>query len=118
MAPRVILDDSYKLVVTLYIQTGLTSEDISTSLFNDFGIKVSPRTIDRKLRSWDITWRTRTEESEALLSRIQVLFSNEGLTDEEMLQVLVREGFHLGPTGLLRLRRALGLVRRINHAED
>lgn len=118
MAPRVILDDSYKLVVTLYIQSGLTSDGISTSLFNAFGINVSTRTIDRKLRSWNITRRTRTEESEALLSRIQVLFSNNGLSDEEMLQVLVREGFQVGPTGLRRVRRALGLVRRTNHAED
>jgi hypothetical protein len=53
------------------------------------------------------------EVQEDLKRRIKILYFQVGLDDKDMLIELKRQGFHIGPYTLVRLRFQLGLRRRI-----
>lgn len=59
-----------------------------------------------------------TEASDELRLRIQVLFFEVGLSDEDMLRVLQQESFSVGKTGLVRLRFELNLRQSLRTEEQ
>ena len=99
-------------------QRGLRSEEISQTIQRLFDVKISSSTIKRRLREWDVmSKRKQTEDSPELRVRIRYLFFEIQLEDEDMLRTLKTEGFDLGLTGLVRLRKEMGLHRRLRGEE-
>lgn len=91
----------------------LTTDQIAQHLQDEYNIRVTSRTIRRRLKDWSVRQRTATVVSDELKRRIQVLFFEIGLNDKEMLQVLQSEGFQLGKWALIRLRFELDLKRSV-----
>jgi len=103
--------------------TGLYNEELKIDqlvqyLFDEYGIEITSRTLKRRFNEWGVRKHAATIVSDELKKRIQVLFSEVGLNDKEMLQVLQAEGFQIGQWALIRLRYELNLKRRSRTEEQ
>jgi hypothetical protein len=112
-------------IIALY-GTKLSAAQIARHLDSEHSILVTGRTINRHLIQWGYTTRCRVEDSPQLRRRITALF-HASLADKDMLLALQSEGFKIKKTGLARLRREMGLWRRVappdrdeskNHLEE
>ena len=107
----------YKDQLIQHFQNGLTFERLSDYLRNEYNITVTARTIKRRFKEWDVRRYIITETSDELKERIKDLFFRMCLNDNEILDVLTREGHQIGPTALVRIRLDLNLRRRVNFEE-
>lgn len=114
--PRQTIDlESYKDEVLELHQEGHAAAQIANYLRDTFQIRVATRTIERRLQSWNVTTkRIKTDDSPELRARIAVLFFQCGCNDEEILLFLKQEGYSIGRWGLIRIRKELGITRRIS----
>ena len=83
-----------------------------------FQINVTTRTLKRRFQKWELRRRLPTYVADAAKKRIQVLFFDVGLEDQDMLTVLHKEGFNIGKYTLVRLRFELGLRRRVRGVQQ
>ena len=90
----------------------LTYDQIVTRLNEHFHVIVGRTTVYRSLKSWNISIKQYTKDSEHLRQNIKDLFFNKVLNDHFMLLKLHSDGFIITKTGLERIRRDLGLWRR------
>lgn len=112
--PPIDLESYKQEIVTLFL-SGSTADSIADHLLQLYEItNISGRTIRRRLNTWGISKRQKTEDSPQLRARISVLFYQCCLADKEMLGVLQQEGYTLGEYGLQRIRLNLGLSRKIS----
>ncbi|KAF2195929.1 hypothetical protein K469DRAFT_744338 [Zopfia rhizophila CBS 207.26] len=72
---------------------GLMFEQIAKHLYKQYNIKVNLRTIKRRFQNWRVVRRLPTEVKEQIKKRIQVLFFEVGLKNEDMLCALKNKGF-------------------------
>ncbi|KAL1954262.1 hypothetical protein VTO42DRAFT_1448 [Malbranchea cinnamomea] len=110
--PKVDLERYREEIVGLYGE-GLSRIELVKYLKTIHGVEISLKTLSRRLREWRVRREPQTEYSEALFSRIQVLFFDPGLEDAKLLQVLQQEGFRVTKWGLVQARFRLGLRRRL-----
>jgi hypothetical protein len=115
--PKVDLDIYQPELRNLYDE-GLSFDQLSQHLAEQHNTQINTRTIQRRFQEWHVRKRKPTVISDELKKRIQVLFFEVGLDDNEMLQVLEQEGFQLGKYALVRLRFELNLRRRIRSPEQ
>lgn len=65
--------------------------------------QIAPRRVRRRLTDWEITKRTRVENTAVLQARIAYMFCVLGLTDDEMLHALKHKDYQVKKTSLIRI---------------
>ena len=106
--------DSHQKEITELFLNNFSTEEIASHLLSSYNVQVSTKTLKRRLADWDIKKRVKTEDSSQLRARIATLFFECCAEDNEILYILDQEGYTIGKTGLKRLRKELGLIRRIS----
>jgi Clr5 domain len=98
----------------LYNNNNNTIDYVISQLQVRHGLQVKATTLKDRLRKWGIRQKNPTVASdEALHARIKVLFFQAGLDDKDLHRVLQEEGYRITRSTLKRLRRKLGLYRRV-----
>ena len=110
--PRTDLD-LYKTEIIDLFNSKITYQDIVTQLLRDHSVRTSVRALKRQFQEWDVRKRTQSQDTEDLRLRILALFY-QSLNDTDILQVLRAEGFQIQPRFLSRVRKDLGLSRRVS----
>ncbi len=85
--------------------------EIITWLEDNKDIVIDIRTLRRRLQKWGDPPQDRTKDTEELRSRIQSMFCRLGASDGKMLEWLHDEDFTVTLSGLVRIRKELGLKR-------
>ena len=116
MAPPSVNLELYKDEITDLLFRGKTISDVVQHLKETYEVQLVPRTLQRRMRTWQVTVRPRTQDTSLLRTRIQDLFFD-GFDDVKLLQILQEEGHQIGKYSLVRIREELGLKRRL-HTED
>jgi hypothetical protein len=105
----------YKAQIIIWFQDeNKTADEIVNLLRSSYDKIVALQTIQRRLKDWGITKRTRVENTAVLRARIAYMFCILGFTDNEMLHALKHEGYRLEKTSLVRIRREQRLWRRLS----
>jgi len=104
--------DGFRDDIERLFRSGDSAAVISRTLEEDYRTKISPATIQRRLRTWGLIRRTRTVSTEDLRTRIKELYFEESMSHEDMIEALRTEGFSIGGGGLRRLMSEMKLVRR------
>jgi hypothetical protein len=105
--------DNVKDIIIDWFNDGKTHSTISEQLKAEYDVKVSERTIYTLLKRWGLTRRMRVVETGELKARIAYLFFL-GFNDIEILHVLKLEEFKVEKWSLARMRRNMGLWRRLS----
>ncbi len=105
--------NQYKDVILDWYREDLGAEDIVKRLQEEYQFKVTGRTIKSRLAEWQQNKRIATIDSHQLRLRVSVLFFQWCLNDRDILRVLQREGHQRGFIGLVRLRKEMGIDRRV-----
>ena len=87
MAPSSIDLNLYREEITDLLFSGKTISDLVKYLKDTYEVKVSIRTLKRRLQIWNITIRPSTQDTSALRDRISELFFN-GLEEQQLLRAL------------------------------
>jgi hypothetical protein len=116
MRGRTTIDlEPYKAqIITWFQDENKTSDEIAQLLCEMYDKPVAPRTIKRRLKDWNITKRTRAENTATLRARIAYMFCVLGFTDTEILHALKHEGYRIEMTSLVRIRREQKLWRQLS----
>ena len=101
-------------IITWFQDENKTAQEIVQLLRESYDATVALRTIQRRLKDWGITKRTRAENTATLRARIAYMFCILGFTDNEMLHALKEEGHRIEKTSLVRIRREQRLWRRLS----
>jgi tRNA threonylcarbamoyladenosine modification (KEOPS) complex Pcc1 subunit len=109
--PRINLEPFKDVIVELRSEE-YTAEQIAVFLQSEYNINVKSRTIGTRLQQWGIRRRIIASDTPELRASIAILFRL-NCTDEEMLIELQESGINIEITQLARIRRDLGLVRRM-----
>jgi Clr5 domain len=106
MRGRTIVDLSlYKAqIITWFQDENKTAQEIVDLLCESYDTTVTLRTVQRRLKDWNITKRTRAENTATLQARIAYMFCILGFTDLEILHALKHEGYRIEMTSLVRIR--------------
>lgn len=111
---KIDLDTHQEDIITLY-RSGQTSTHIVQHLKEVHDISITTRTIERRLAEWNVlSKRIKTEDSWQLRCRIAILFFECGFNDVDILYALHQEGYSLTHRALVRIRKELGITRRIS----
>jgi hypothetical protein len=105
--------DDVKDAIITWFHDNVTHKNISLKLEAEYSVTVSERTIRSLLASWKLTRRVRVKETGELKARIAYLFFL-GFNDTEILHVLKLEDYNLEKRTLQRIRRNLGIWRRLS----
>jgi len=95
-----------------------TVKELRDWLEEEFSIKTTTRTIERRLKKWGVRKQPALQLCESLRNRIINLFFDAGLEDEETLRILCRDSWNVVKWTLVRFRRECGLKRRIGRSAE
>ena len=109
--PRIDLDPFKDIIVELRSEE-YTAEQIAVFLQSEYNINVKSRTIKNRLREWGIRRRIIASDTPELRASIAILFRL-NCTDEEMVIELQESGIDIQNTQVTRIRKDLGLTRRL-----
>ena len=80
-------------IITWFRDENKTSNEIVELLCSSYDVIVVSRTVQRRLKDWDITKCTQAMNTAALQARIAYMFCILRFTDNEMLHALKIEGY-------------------------
>ena len=113
MPPRPIDLEPYKEWIIDEYRNHATVDSILDILNFVHLIPVRRRTLYRRLKDWAVPrHETRTKPTTELSDRLQTLYYEYGLSDEQLYQHLTRENYTLSLSGLITLRKSLEIFRR------
>ena len=115
--PTIDLESVKENIIQLR-QNKHTATQMAEILQKDFNLTANSRTIERRLREWEISNTRTIYDTPELRARIKVLFLEMCLDDEEMIQVLQAEEHQMSRKTVKNLRLKMGLLRRTNLAEQ
>lgn len=110
--------DPFQEELTRLYEAGLSYSELVRYLAEEYEVSVTDRTIKRRFRVWNIRRYERRDASDELKRRIQVLFFEIGLNDQDILHVLQQEGYSINQYSLVRLRFTLNLRRSLRTEEQ
>ena len=113
MPPRPINLSLYRAQIIKWARINVTYDKIAKRLRNLHKIAVDKRTIKRRLQQQDIKIKTTTLDTPLLRVQIAILFRLSN-TDKETLKDLTNIGYQISIWTITRIRKQIGLVRRIN----
>ena len=105
----------YKEIIISQFQNNTSAESIAEYLLLTYQVKVTEKTIRRRLHEWGIGRRNFLEDTPELRTRIAGLYYNFCFSDREIVKVLEKEGYSVTPWNLGSLRRKMGLKRKVDH---
>ena len=109
--PRPTLNlEPFKGLITTQFHDGLTSEDIAIKLTDEYNTPCATRTIKRRLSEWGTAKRVRVKETAALRIQIANMFYM-NFPDHIIVRSLQQEGYTIGLTTIVRIRKAQGCKR-------
>ena len=92
-------------IITWFQDENKTSDEIAGLLHESYDKSVAPRTVKRRLKDWNITKRTRAENTSTLRAHVAYMFCILGFTDSEILHALKHEGYQIEMTSLVQIQR-------------
>ena len=101
-------------MITWFQDENKTANEIVELLCSLYNVTIVSQTVQRRLKDWGITKRTRVENTATLRARIAYMFCILGFTDNEILHALKEEGHRIEKTSLVRIRREQRLWRRLS----
>lgn len=105
-------------VILSAFQSNVGVDDICTMLANDYGINVSRRTLNVRLREWkEPPHQQRTRSTSELKDLVHEEFFQRHSSDREIITYVTALGIPISKGGLARLRKDLGLYRRTTEAQ-
>lgn len=115
MPPRINLEPLRDAIESYALVDRLEAAEILERLEKEHGTKMGLRTLQRAMANWEIKVYTKRdpEQDAELRARIVTLFYQWRLTDQEMVELLQYDGFKLSLHTFSRMRRAMGLAKRI-----
>jgi hypothetical protein len=90
----------------------MSSKDIAERLTNDHHIVCTNRTIKRRLKMWGVKKHSRVLETAALRLRIVTMFFM-NFPDPIIVRALNQEGYPIGLTQVVRIRKSQDCKRRL-----
>ena len=112
--PKAIDLSRYKKIIISRFEDDISAESIAEYLWQTYHLKVTEKTIRRRLREWGIGRRNFLEDTPELRARIAGLYYNFCFSDKEIINVLEREGYPITSWNLSSLRRKIGLKRKVD----
>jgi len=110
---RELIDlEAYKWPITQWIRVRISDEAIIARLEAEFEIRVSTRTLRRRLQEWKITRYIRNGNSPEVRILITTLYRL-GCTDIQIVEDLKSSGIEIGLRTIARIRLEIGLTRRM-----
>lgn len=115
--PPIVLDDRREWI-TERVAAGITQEEIRRELEEQHGVKIGRSKLMQQLATWNITARRPAyKDSEELRERVAHCFHVLRFTDEKTRELLEKEGYNIGEKRIARLRKEMGLLKRIPASE-
>jgi hypothetical protein len=108
--------DSCQDEISDWFTRGDTIDTIVERLNQQFQVVSSVRTIKRRLHKWGIQRRTTTVDTPELRAQVAILF-HMNLSDLKIVRALKQSGIPIEVTGVVRIRKSQGLVRRMTPFE-
>lgn len=100
--------------ITERVAAGVTQEEIRRELEAHYGIKIGRSKLMQQLAKWNVTARRPAyQDSDELRERVAHCFHVLRLTDEKTQEMLEKEGYNIGSKRIARLRKEMGLLKRI-----
>ena len=100
--------------ITERVAAGITQDEIRRELEQHHGVKIGRSKLMQQLAKWNVTARRPAyKDSEELRERVAHCFHVLRLTDEKTREMLESEGFNIGEKRIARLRKEMGLLKRI-----
>ena len=90
-----------------------TAEELVQALANEHEFEITLRTLKRRLQEWGCKKQTRVDYTFELVSRFLILFYQMVLDDKTITYILNVEGMSISHSNVARLRRKLGIRRRV-----
>ena len=115
--PTINLEPYQAFIIELSEQKTSVKEIIKI-LKEQYNITVGERTIRSRMSEWGHKSYQQTDDNIQLRLRITNLFISCCLKDDDILEVLRYEGYQIGGERLVRLRKELGLFRRMSSKES
>ena len=103
----------FKGVITTWYNDNLSADDIAKRLADEYNATFTARTIRRRLKDWGLTKRIRIQETAALRLKIASMFYM-NFPDDIIVRALNEEGYQIGLTTVVRIRKAQGCKRRMS----
>jgi hypothetical protein len=104
--------DPFKDDIVSWFNDDMSSKDIAERLTNDHHIVYTNRTIKWRLKIWGVKKRSRVLETIALRLRIITMFFM-NFPNPIMVRALNQEGYPIGLTQVVRIRKSEGYKRRL-----
>jgi transposase len=101
-------------IISWFQDDDKTLNAIATLLQSSYDITTTTKTVQRRLKDWGISKRTRVHITSTLQARIAYFFCILGFTDKEIVHALQCEGVRIEHSAVVRVRRQLGLWRRLS----
>src|SRR5437588_10439040 len=109
--PTIDLKHFQGLIAT-WVNNDISVENIAKRLKDEHDIICTARTIRRRLKEWGITKRIRIQETVGLRLKIASMFYM-NFPDDIIVRALNEEGYQIGKTTVVRIRKAQGCKRRM-----
>src|ERR1700722_10374894 len=100
-------------LITTWFNDNLSLDDIANRLANEYNATFTARTIKRRLNDWGVKKRLRIQETTALRLKIASMFYM-NFPDDIIVRALNGEGYQIGMTTVVRIRKAQGCKRRMS----
>jgi hypothetical protein len=106
--------ESYQNEILMLHREDRTTTQIVKHLNEIYQVKVIYRTIERRLKFWNVTIkRIKTNDSSKLRARIAILFFQSECIDEKILFFLKQKEYFIDFSELIRIRKEFDITRRI-----
>ena len=93
--------------------TNVPYDEIAKRLQNLYKIAINKRTLQRRLQQQSVKVKTIILNTPLLRAQIAILFRL-GNIDEKTLEDLINMGYQLSIQAIIRIKKEIGLIRRIN----
>src|SRR2546423_8308852 len=100
----------FKGLITTWFNDDLSSDDIAKRLADEHSIVCTARTIERRLKEWGVTKRVRIQETAGLRLKFASMYYM-NFPDDIIVRALNEEGYQIGKTSVVRIRKAQGCKR-------
>lgn len=110
---KISLEPFKDQIISWYLTENHTRPEIIRRL-HGLGIEgLSETTLKRRLHRWGAVVQKKVEDTFELREAIKRIFHNLRSNDDETLQMLCADGFTVTQTALKRIRREMGLYKKI-----
>jgi hypothetical protein len=114
MSFHVIDLESYQNEILMLHREDRTTTQIVNHLNEICQVKIIYRTIERRLKFWNVTIkRIKTNDSSKLRTRIAILFFQNECIDEKILFFLEKKEYFIDSWRLICIRKELDITKRI-----